>query len=306
MTDGFLKVAAVTPKIKVADTVYNAGEITNLILEADHAGAKVIVLPELCITGYTCSDLFLQDTLLNEAKEALFRIAKDTEDTDALVFVGLPIEKEQKLYNAAAVLKSGEILAFIPKENIPSYGEFYEARHFTPGNHASDVLHAAHMDIPFGTDILFACENMEGLVVGCEICEDVWAAETPGTRHVLAGADVIVNLSASNDLVGKDTYRKELVKATSARLLSAYVYASAGDGESTQDTVYSGHNIIAENGTVLSESVPFTTGILYADLDIQKLRMERRRMTTFVSKNKHSYLSISFSILQNGSYSFSL
>ncbi|NDO48726.1 NAD(+) synthase [Lachnospiraceae bacterium MD335] len=294
MTDGFLKVAAVTPKIKVADTVYNAGEITNLILEADHAGAKVIVLPELCITGYTCSDLFLQDTLLNEAKEALFRIAKDTEDTDALVFVGLPIEKEQKLYNAAAVLKSGEILAFIPKENIPSYGEFYEARHFTPGNHASDVLHAAHMDIPFGTDILFACENMEGLVVGCEICEDVWAAETPGTRHALAGADVIVNLSASNDLVGKDTYRKELVKATSARLLSAYVYASAGDGESTQDVVYSGHNIIAENGTVLSESVPFTTGILYADLDIQKLRMERRRMTTFVPKKKHPYLTVSF------------
>ena len=150
MTDGFLKVAAVTPKIKVADTVYNAGEITNLILEADHAGAKVIVLPELCITGYTCSDLFLQDTLLNEAKEALFRIAKDTEDTDALVFVGLPIEKEQKLYNAAAVLKSGEILAFIPKENIPSYGEFYEARHFTPGKGLADD------GIPLGTDILFA------------------------------------------------------------------------------------------------------------------------------------------------------
>lgn len=288
MVDGFIKVAAVTPKIKVADTTYNAHEITNLILEADGAGAKIIVLPELCITGYTCGDLFLQDRLLREAKKALLEIAEHTKDTDALIFVGLPVEQEQKLYNAAAVLKGGEILAYIPKENIPSYAEFYEARHFAPGKETTDN------EVPFGPDILFVCDNVDGLVVGCEICEDVWSADTPSTRHALAGADVIVNLSASNDLVGKDTYRQELVKATSARLLAAYVYASAGDGESTQDVVYSGHNIIAENGTVLAESKPFTTGILYTDIDVQKLCMERRRMTTFVPKNKHPYLVVSF------------
>lgn len=288
MVDGFIKVAAVTPKIKVADTTYNAHEITNLILEADGAGAKIIVLPELCITGYTCGDLFLQDRLLREAKKALLEIAEHTKDTDALIFVGLPVEQEQKLYNAAAVLKGGEILAYIPKENIPSYAEFYEARHFAPGKETTDNA------VPFGPDILFACDNVDGLVVGCEICEDVWSADTPSTRHALAGANVIVNLSASNDLVGKDTYRQELVKATSARLLAAYVYASAGDGESTQDVVYSGHNIIAENGTVLAESKPFTTGILYTDIDVQKLCMERRRMTTFVPENKHSYLVVSF------------
>ena len=288
MVDGFIKVAAATPKIKVADTAYNANEITKLILEADSAGAKIIVLPELCITGYTCSDLFLQDKLLSEAKKELYHIAENTKDTDALIFVGLPMEKEQKLYNTAAVIKSGEILAVIPKENIPSYAEFYETRHFAAGKNISET------DIPFGTDILLACDNIEGLVIACEICEDVWSANTPGTRHALAGADVIVNLSASNDLVGKDTYRKELVKSTSARLLAAYVYASAGDGESTQDVVYSGHNIIAENGTILAESKPFTTGILYTDIDIQKLCMERRRMTTFVTENASSHLIVPF------------
>lgn len=294
MEHGFVKVAAVTPDIRVADVEFNAAQICRAVKRASKEGAKVIVLPELCLSGYSCGDLFLQNSLLVSCREQLSKIAEFTREIDALVFVGLPFEREGKLFNVAAALCGGRILAFVPKTYIPSHGEFYEARHFTPGNHASDVLHAAHMDIPFGTDILFACENMEGLVVGCEICEDVWAAETPGTRHALAGANVIVNLSASNDLVGKDTYRKELVKATSARLLSAYVYASAGDGESTQDVVYSGHNIIAENGTVLSESVPFTTGILYADLDIQKLRMERRRMTTFVPKKKHPYLTVSF------------
>lgn len=294
MVDGFIKVAAATPKIKVADTTYNAHAITDLILEADAVGAKIIVLPELCITGYTCSDLFFQDRLLNEAKSALSAIAENTKETDALVFVGLPMEREHKLYNVAAVLKGGKLLAFIPKANIPSYAEFYEARHFMPGNSGSEFLHLCGEDIPFGTDILFTCDNVDGLVVGCEICEDVWAANTPSTRHALAGADVIVNLSASNDLVGKDTYRKDLVTVTSARLLSAYIYASAGEGESTQDVVYGGHNIIVENGLVLAESTPFTTGILYSDIDVQKLRMERRRNNVFVPDNTASYLNIPF------------
>lgn len=283
MLDGFVKVAAATPKIKVADPVFNAGVIVDMILEADAKGAKVIVLPELCVTGYTCHDLFLQDKLLAAAKEQLEVIARQTAGTDALIFVGLPLEKDNKLYNTAAVLKSGELLAFIPKSFIPSYGEFYETRHFAPGGVRTGAVSFQGKEIPFGTDILFCCDSLEGMCVGCEICEDIWAADTPGTRHALAGANVIVNLSASNDLVGKDTYREELVKATSARLLSAYIYASAGDGESTQDVVYSGHDLIAENGTVLAQSRPFTTGIVYADVDIAKLRMERRRMTTFVA-----------------------
>ena len=294
MVDGFIKVAAATPKIKVADPVYNAEVILDTIREAESSGAKIIVLPELCLTGYTCQDLFLQDRLLDTAKEQLLYIADKTLESDALIFLGLPLEKEHKLYNVAAVLQGGEILAFIPKSYIPNYGEFYEARHFTPGNATSEFYRFGGEDVPFGTDILFTCDNMEGLVVGCEICEDIWTPNPPSTRHALAGANVIVNLSASNDIVGKDTYREELVKSTSARLIAGYIYASAGDGESTQDVVYGGHNLIAENGTVLRESKSFTTGIIYADMDIQKLRMERRRMNTFIPDKNPPYLMIPF------------
>ena len=294
MQDGFLKVAAVTPKIKVADTVYNAGAIIDAIKEADNSKAKIIVFPELCITGYSCSDLFLQDKLLDSAKQQLMYIAEQTADSDALIFIGLPIEKDGKLYNVAAVLKSGDILAFIPKSYMPNYAEFYEARHFTPGNTTSEFFRLGDEDVPFGTDILFACDNMDGLIVGCEICEDVWTPNPPSTRHALAGANVIVNLSASNDLVGKDTYREELVKSTSARLICGYIYSSAGDGESTQDVVYSGHNIIADNGSILMESKSFSTGIIYADIDVCKLRMERRRMNTYVPDKNPPYLMIPF------------
>ena len=294
MLDGFIKVAAATPKIKVADTKFNTEAILDTIREAEENGAKIIVLPELCLTGYSCHDLFLQDRLLDSAKEQLRYIADETLESDALIFIGLPIEKEHKLYNVAAVLQGGEILAFIPKENIPNYAEFYEARHFANGNATSEFFRFNGEDVPFGTDILFTCDNIEGLTVGCEICEDVWTMNPPSTRHALAGANVIVNLSASNDLVGKDTYREELVKATSARLLSAYIYASAGDGESTQDVVYGGHDMIAENGSMLAQSAPFSTGIIYADIDIQKLRMERRKMSTYVPDKNPPYLMIPF------------
>lgn len=282
MLDGFIKVAAATPKIKVADTEYNAGVIVDTVKEACNSGAKIVVLPELCLTGYTCEDLFLQDRLLNSSREQLKVIADRTADCDALIFIGMPLEKEHKLYNVAAVVQHGQVLAFIPKSYMPTYGEFYEARHFMSGEGQDGYCRFDDEEIPFGTDILFECDNMDGLVVGCEICEDVWTPNPPSTRHALAGANVIVNLSASNDLVGKDTYREELVKATSARLLAGYIYASAGDGESTQDVVYGGHDIIAENGSILAQSNPFQAGIIYADLDIQKLRMERRRMSTFI------------------------
>ncbi len=268
MRHGFVKTAAVTPKIKVADPHYNAKKIAEGIEEAVRRGARLIAFPELCLTGYTCGDLFLQEILLTQAMEALAEVKAATQDSDALVFVGLPLVRQHKLYNVAAVLQDGEILAFIPKRHIPAYAEFYEGRHFTPGNVAPQPFLYEDKEIPFGTDILFQIDAVRGLTVGCEICEDIWAPESPATAHTLAGATVIVNLSASNETVGKDTYREMLVKSASARQIAAYVYSSAGEGESTQDLVFGGHNIIAENGRVLARSKRFETGVIYADLDM--------------------------------------
>ena len=292
MEHGFVKVAAITPKIKVADPIYNAEKIIELFVEADKNGAKIIVFPELCLTGYTCNDLFLQEIMLNQAKKQLMRIVESTVGSDALVFVGLPLERDQKLYNVAAVLQNGRILAFIPKKYIPNYGEFYEMRHFVSGNEEPVMFLFEEEEIPFGTKILLECSAIHGMIVGCEICEDVWAPNPPSTSHALAGANIIVNLSASNETVGKDTYREMLIASTSARLVAGYVYSSAGEGESTQDIVFGGHNIIAENGVILAEAKRFKNGILYGDLDIHRLRLERRRMSTFLTEDKKDYLLI--------------
>lgn len=281
MRQGFIKAAAVTPKIKVADPHYNAKEISKGIEEAVRRGAKLIVFPELCLTGYTCGDLFLQELLLTQTREALSEVAAATEDSDALVFVGMPLVKRHKLYNVAAVLQDGELLAFIPKRHIPSYAEFYETRHFEPGSLEAEPFFYENREVPFGADILFQVDGVRGLTVGCEICEDIWAPESPATAHTLAGATVIVNLSASNETVGKDAYREMLVKSASARQIAAYVYCSAGEGESTQDLVFGGHNIIAENGVVLAQAKRFETGVIYTDLDIHRLSHERRRMSTY-------------------------
>ncbi len=290
MRHGFVKVAAVTPKMKVADPHYNAGEICKGIVEAAERGAKIIVFPELCLVGYTCGDLFLQELLLKGALEALSEVTAATEGSDALVFVGLPIVKKHKLYNVAAVLQDGEVLAFIPKSRIPSYAEFYETRHFVSGNLLPEPFLYEDKEIPFGTDILFQVDAVQGLTVGCEICEDLWAPASPGTAHALAGATVIVNLSASNETVGKDTYREMLVKSASAGQIAAYVFCSAGEGESTQDLVFGGHNLIAENGTILARAKRFTTGTVYADLDIHRLCHERRRMSTYAGKMREHQL----------------
>ncbi|NLL78316.1 MAG: NAD(+) synthase [Clostridiales bacterium] len=296
MRHGFVKAAAVTPPIKVADPKYNAGQIIKRMEEAFVKGAKIIVFPELCITGYTCNDLFLQELLLRGAREALKQIKERTEGHDALVFVGLPFEKDHKLYNVAAVLQNGEVLAFIPKSFIPNYAEFYEARYFTPGKRELEQVWFDGEEIPFGTNILFEAEEIDGLTVGCEICEDFWVADPPSTAHALAGATVMVNLSASNETVGKDKYRDMLVTSASARLLCAYVYASAGEGESSQDLVFGGHNIIAENGTILKEAKRFVSETVYADIDVHRLQMERRRMTTFIKKQEEFYLVIPFEL----------
>lgn len=296
MQHGFIKTAAVTPKIRVADAAFNAEKIISLMEEAAGNGAKIIVFPELCITGYTCGDLFLQQALLSEAKAQLLRIAERTRNLDALVLVGLPFEKAGKLYNVAAALSKGRVLALIPKATIPNYSEFYEARYFMPGGRKPEECSLGGVNVPFGTDILLESDAAEGLVLAVEICEDVWAADTPGTGHALAGATVLANLSASDETVGKSGYRNMLVTATSARLVCGYIYASAGEGESTQDMVFGGHNIIAENGTVLAESPRFAHGVTYGVLDIGRLRAERRRMTTFGGSGGGSYLRIPFSL----------
>lgn len=294
MEQGFIKVAAVTPKIKVADPGYNAERICECLQEAYEKGAKIIVLPELCLTGYTCGDLFVQELLLTEAKKALTVVAEATSDRDALVFVGLPVERDGKLYNVAAVLQNGGILGMVPKANIPSYAEFYEGRHFAEGNAEPVSFWFDGEEIPFGTNILFSCTNVPGLVIGAEICEDLWVATSPATNHALMGATVIANLSASGETVGKDEYREMLVKSSSARLLCGYIYASAGEGESTQDLVFGGHNLIAENGTVLAQSKRFIGETIYADIDVKKMLSERRRMGNFGKVTDTNYVEVSF------------
>ena len=296
MRQGFVKVAAVTPKIRVADTKYNAEIICEKLKEAYSQGAKVIVFPELCITGYTCSDLFLQELLLEEAVAALKQIVRATEGQDAVVMVGLPIERDGRLYNVAAVLQNGKILGMIPKANIPTYAEFYEGRHFTEGNTEVAEFYLDGEAIPFGTNLLFECMDLKGLVIGCEICEDLWVANPPSTNHALMGATVIANLSASNETVGKDEYRDMLVKSASGRLLCGYIYTSAGEGESTQDLVFGGHNLIAENGTILAEAKRFKGQTIYGDLDIQRILAERRRMGTFGKEPQIPYTIVPFSL----------
>ena len=300
MKQGFVKVASATPRIRVADPVYNAQVICEQAKEAAEHGAKIVVFPELCITGYTCNDLFLQELLLEKAKEALLTIAEETGQLETLFLVGLPVDKDGRLYNVAAVLYRGRILGMIPKKNIPMYAEFYEGRHFTPGEETVTEYRLGKQVIPFGSNLLFRCEELPELILGCELCEDLWVAEPPSTSHALMGATVIANLSASNETVSKDDYRTLLIKASSARLLCGYIYTSAGEGESTQDLVFGGHDLIAENGTLLVQSARFTTGILYTDLDVLKISSERRRMGTFGKRPMKPYLTVPFSMQLTG------
>ncbi len=296
MKHGFIKVAALTPKVRVADPKYNKDRICELIQTAKETGAQVMVFPELCITGYTCGDLFYQELLLSEAKEALIDIASFMEKTDGIIFVGLPLEYNGKLYNVAAVICGGSILGLIPKTHIPNYNEFYERRYFVSGPREPVPvrLDDDHI-VPMGTQILFGCRQMPDLKIGVEICEDLWAPDPPSIGHAMAGATLIVNLSASDETTGKDVYRRNLVGGQSARLVCGYVYASAGDGESTQDVVYSGHNLIAENGAVLAEAERFANECIYSEIDIQRLKEERRRMSTYGTTDT-VYLAAEFTL----------
>ena len=283
MRQGFVKVAAATPDVRVADCRHNGNEITRLIREMEKEGAKVMVFPELCITGYTCADLFWQELLVRSAREELVRIVQETSDVDALIFVGLPFEHSGKLYNVAAAVSHGEVLGMVPKIHLPNYGEFYEQRNFASGAGVCDLAILNGEEVLFGSELIFACTNMPKLTVAAEICEDLWVTSPPSANHAAAGANLIVNLSASSEAVGKDSYRKSLVRGQSARLVCGYVYANAGEGESTQDLVFGGQNLIAENGALLAEGKRFQNEIVYGDVDFERISSERRRMTTFES-----------------------
>ena len=296
MKNGFVKVAAATPDIRVADVEFNTQNIINVMEEAQKNGAKILVFPELCVTGYTCSDLFDHSVLLKASRKALLEIAENTSDKDMLVFVGAPLEVNGKLYNVAAAMNQGEILGFTTKTFLPNYGEFYEMRQFTPGPQTVREITFEGKKIPFGPQILFQAKGMEELVVAAEICEDVWSPIPPSIQAALEGATVIVNCSASDETIGKDTYRRALISGQSARLISGYIYANAGEGESTTDLVFGGHNIIAENGTILRESSRYVNEIVYSEIDLQRITGERRKNTTFQPLDEETLVRVPFTI----------
>ena len=281
MKDGFVKVAAATPAIQVADCTGNAARILELIHQADSQGIKIVCFPELCLTGYTCADLFLQPTLLRGAETALETILEKTRNLEILCALGIPVVKNSKLYNCAALIQGGNILGLIPKQHLPNYSEFYEARWFQPADPAVlDTVTLCSQEVPFGMRQIFCCDTLPQLRLGVEICEDLWVPDPPSTRLAAAGATVILNLSASDETVCKDQYRRSLVTATSGRLVCGYVYADIGEGESSTDLVFGAHNLIAENGALLAQS-RFSQGLLVSELDVHRLSQERQRMTTF-------------------------
>ena len=296
MKQGFVKVAAGTPAITVADCKSNTKAILELIREMETQHAKIMVFPELCITGYTCQDLFLQRRLLDSAWESLLYLAEETQDVDALIFVGLPMRMMGKLYNVAAALNHGNILGFVPKTYIPNYNEFYEQRHFSSGADVWEEVTVGEESVPFAGNLIFSCENMPELTVAAEICEDLWVPLPPSVKLAPGGAHIIVNLSASDEMVGKDSYRRDLVKGQSARLICGYIYATAGEGESSQDLVFGGQNLIAENGVMLCEAKRFHNTTIYGEIDVQRLADERRRISTYPAADYSECQMVSFDV----------
>ena len=304
MAYGFVKTACVSPRLKVADCCFNAEKIVEAAVTAAGKGAAVIVFPELSITAYTCGDLFFQQALLKSAEEQLALIIKKTSKLGSLIFVGLPVARTEGIYNCAAAICSGQLLALYAKSYLPNYGEFYERRQFTPFQQNMEtqfISFAGFENVPFGTDILLQEQSDSSLTIACEICEDLWVPVPPSSRHVLAGATLIANLSAGNEIIGKAEYRRNLVKSQSARSICAYLYANAGMDESTQDMVFAGHNLIVENGSLLGESALFSNEAVYADIDIERLCQERRRTTSFgFSANNtffdSDYVTVPFSL----------
>jgi NAD+ synthase (glutamine-hydrolysing) len=294
---GFVRCRAQSIEVDVANVTANKNKILQAVKESAEDGVKVLCLPELCLTGYTCGDLFFSDNLQEKVEKSLKEIENESLAYDVFFAFGAPIVQNNSLYNCAVAVYKGKILGIVPKSFLPNYGEFYEKRHFAPALKENEKIDVMGVSYPFGTKLIFCDENYLKLKIGIEICEDAWIPETPSTKAALAGADVILNLSASNEIVGKREYRSSLVSMTSARLCAAYVYADAGDGESTTDLVFGSHNLIAENGKILSETQLFEMGKATTEIDLEKITAERIKMTTFGNAGSDYYQFIFFSML---------
>lgn len=292
MQFGFIKTACATPSIRVADCTYNAQQTVAVVQNAAQQGVEVLCLPELGLTGYTCEDLFLQPVLLNGALNALQMVLEQTKQLSVLFAVGLPLVVHGKLFNCAAVVQGGKILGVVPKTYLPNYNEFYEARRFTAAPQETTTITLLGQRVPFGTKLLFCHPADAACKIAVEICEDLWAPLPPSTHHAMAGATLVLNLSASDEIVGKAQYRRNLIAGQSARLLCGYLYADAGQGESTTDLVFAGHNIICENGTLLAQSELFQDGMAITEVDVQRLAAERTKNTSFALQNAAEYTCI--------------
>ena len=298
MKHGFIKVAAASPYVSVADCKANLAQMRDIYKKCCEDGVKILVYPELCITGYTCGDLFYSEVLLGCAKDALIKFARSTKDSDMISIVGLPLVVNDKIYNCAAICQKGQILGIVPKVNMPNYGEFSELRHFAPAPKENDTVMIGADEVPFGSKLIFACRELSELRLAVEICEDLWVADSPSASHSAAGATVIANLSATNEAVGKDDYVRLLVKSQSARCNCGYIFSACGDGESTTDLVFAGHSIVAESGTILAERIPFDTSIgrvISTELDLERIAFDRRRVNTHQS-DPAGYRKIYFSM----------
>ncbi len=297
MKFGFQKICAITPEIRLCDVEYNAKIIKEKIVSAEKKGASVIVFPELALTGYTVGDLIYTDALLSAAKNSLKNIAEETATAECIAFIGLPLSVNGLIYNVAGVINKGKVIGFIPKTFYPNYNEFYEKRYFAEKSFFCDAEYIDFFGekVPFGQKLIFKEINSPEFSVAAEICEDLWSPLSPSEYHAVHGANIIVNLSASDETVGKAEFRKNLVKNQSAKTVSVYVYADAGMGESTTDVVYSGHDLIAENGKILSESKPFGGGVCYADADLSFIEFERRKVFNKPFNSCGNYLTVGFS-----------
>ena len=280
MQYGFIKVCAAATEIKVADVKGNSDKIVQAIKTSAKNGAQLTVFQELGVCGYTLGDLFNQQALIDEVENAVRRVAYATKGIKTLSIIGAPLALDGKLYNCAVAISDGKILGVVPKTNLPNYGEFYEGRHFRSADKSVKHTIIGGESVPFGTDLIFRAANCKQFTVGVEICEDLWVPHSPSIRHALAGAAIIANLSCSDETVGKAEYRRDLVRIQSAKLVCGYVYCDAGDGESTTDLVFAGHNLICENGAIIAENKPFENGFVYGEIDVEKLHGERRRMAS--------------------------
>lgn len=300
---GFVRVGAVVPKLKVADTEFNCNEIIKQIEVASNNKIQIAVFPELCVTGYTCQDLFEQDTLLEEAEKALNKILDYTNNLDIICIIGMPIKAENQLFNTAVVIQKGKILGIVPKTFIPNYGEFYEKRWFASSKNANKKeIEILDQKVPFGIDLLFKDKENNEICFGIEICEDIWAVEPPSNKLALLGANIIFNLSASNEVIGKKEYRRELVKMQSAKTISGYVYCSSGVNESTSDVVFSGESMIFENGSCLTNNqrFDFESNMIFTEIDTKRLANDRRKNISFMGNPVDlEYREIKINILDN-------